>query len=225
MVPASDHTHNPTPAAESAAPPRAITVYCSSSPAIDPAFATVARAAGQAIGSRNLRMVYGGGSLGLMGETARACRDAGGHVTGIITERLRDAEMIDDNNHETIVVNTMRERKRLMEEKGDAFLVLPGGIGTLEEFFEILVGRLLGEHAKPIALVNTTDPLERERYYDPLLRMMTHMADHKFMSPSVMNLIRVCENLDQLEATFDDWTTNPGHTPGDLDAMLPGRLT
>ena len=111
--------------------PRSVTVYCSSSPRVDPSFVAVAREVGTLLGESGRELVYGGGSQGLMGEVARSCRDAGGRVVGIITERLRDAELLDDENHENIVVATMRERKRLLEDRGDAFLILPGGVGTL----------------------------------------------------------------------------------------------
>lgn len=148
-------------------------------------------------------MVYGGGRVGLMGETAKSCRDHGGRVVGIITERLRQAEQMDDSNHENIVVATMRERKALLEHRGDAFVILPGGLGTLEEFFEILVGRLLGEHDKPIIVVNADDPEEGEpgnppgRFYDPLLAMVDQLIASRFAKPGVRELFAVCSDADE----------------------------
>ncbi|MEC9372650.1 MAG: TIGR00730 family Rossman fold protein, partial [Planctomycetota bacterium] len=129
---------------------RSVTVYCASSATIDPSYGMVAIELGRRIAESGRALVYGGGSVGLMGHIARSTREHGGRVIGVITERLRDAELLDPDNHENIVVPTMRERKSILESRGDAFIVLPGGVGTLEEFFEILVGRLLGEHNKPI---------------------------------------------------------------------------
>ena len=183
--------------------PKSVTVSCSSRPTVDPSFMVVAREAGTLLGESGRELVYGGGSQGLMGEVARSCREAGGRVVGIITERLRDAELLDDDNDENIVVATMRERKRLLDERGDAFLILPGGVGTLEEFFEVLVGRLLGEHDKPLALVNPRDPMDAPSalpddtgqstcgYWSPLLAMFDHMVHNRFMKPAVRSLFAV----------------------------------
>jgi len=224
-MPPSSRPH-PRSDAPEPAPLRSVAVYCSSSTAIDPAYAEHARSLGVALAERGLTLVYGGGSLGLMGELARACRASGGEVVGVITERLKDAEMVDDHNSEVIVVPTMRERKRLMESRADAFAVLPGGLGTLEEVFEILVGRLLGEHDKPIALLNCADPADNERYFAPLLEMFEHMSNNRFMSPEVLRLVDVVGGTDELLAALDRWRDAAGGGPerGDLDAMLPGRL-
>lgn len=213
--------------------PRSVTVYCSSSPRVDPSFVAVAREVGTLLGESGRELVYGGGSQGLMGEVARSCRDAGGRVVGIITERLRDAELLDEENHENIVVATMRERKRLLEDRGDAFLILPGGVGTLEEFFEVLVGRLLGEHVKPLALVNPRDPIDAPGvplddagqpgagYWSPLLAMFDHMVHNRFMKPAVRTLFAVHADprsaLDALERMAD----SGAHSIDDRD-LLPG---
>jgi uncharacterized protein (TIGR00730 family) len=157
----------------------AITVDCSSSTALDPEFHAPAVAIGRELAHRGITLVYGGGSLGLMGEIARACRDNGGCVIGVITRRLVEMERADSGCDQLIVVDTMRERKRLLEGKGDALLVLPGGIGTYEEFFEILVGRHLGEHAKPIGVLNCRG------YYNPLIALIEHGIEHRFIHPSM----------------------------------------
>jgi uncharacterized protein (TIGR00730 family) len=157
----------------------AITVYCSSSIALDPEFHEPAVAVGRDLARRGITLVYGGGSLGLMGEIARACRANGGCVIGVITRKLVQMERADNACDELLVVDTMRERKRLLESKGDALLVLPGGIGTYEEFFEILVGRHLGEHNKPIGVVNS------HGYYNPLIAMIEHGIEHRFIHPSM----------------------------------------
>lgn len=164
---------------------RSVTVYCSSSTALEPHFATTARAVGAELARRGLVLVYGGGSIGLMGEAARAAKAAGGRVEGIITQQLLDLEQGWTGCDEMIVVGTMRERKRLLEERGDAFLILPGGLGTYEEFFEILVGRYLQNHAKPIGVVND------HGYYDPMIAMIDHGIEHKFIRPAVKDLLRI----------------------------------
>jgi uncharacterized protein (TIGR00730 family) len=164
---------------------RSVTVYCSSSTALEPHFAKAARLVGEELARRKLVLVYGGGSIGLMGEAARAAKAAGGHVVGIITKQLLDLEQGWTGCDEMVVVESMRDRKKLLEERGDAFLVLPGGLGTYEEFFEILVGRYLQNHAKPIGVVND------HGYYDPMIALIDHGIEHKFIRPAVKELVRI----------------------------------
>ncbi len=152
-----------------------ITVYCSSSVHLDADFHEPARRAGAEIARRGLTLIYGGGSIGLMGEVADAAQSAGGKVVGVITQYLMDLEQGRENCDELVIVPTMRERKKRLAEMGDAFLILPGGIGTYEEFFEILVGRQLREHDKPIGIVNSRG------YYNPLIAMMEHGIEHRFI--------------------------------------------
>ena len=160
----------------------AITVYCSSSAHLDPDFHAPATIVGAELARRGITLVYGGGSLGLMGEIARAARAGRGRVISIITKRLFEAERADEGCDELLVVDTMRERKRLLEQRGDGFLILPGGIGTYEEFFEILVGRKLGEHDKPIGVVNS------HGYFNPLVAMIEHGVEHRFIESSIKDL-------------------------------------
>jgi uncharacterized protein (TIGR00730 family) len=215
---------------------RSVTVYCSSSATVEPSFLAVAREVGTILGESGRQLVYGGGSQGLMGEVARSCRDAGGRVVGIITERLREAELFDEANDENIVVSSMRERKRLMEERGDGFLILPGGLGTLEEFFEILVGRLLGEHGKPIAMVNPRDPVDAPfgqrddsgqpsgGYWAPLLAMFDHMVHNRLMKPGVRSLFAVHADPTAAVDALDRMAEAGHHGLNDSD-LLPGIST
>lgn len=159
-----------------------ITVYCSSSDFLDPQFHDEAEAIGAEIARRGLTLVYGGGSVGLMGAIARAARSGGGCVVGIITKALMHKELGDKDCDELVIVDTMRERKKLLEQRGDAFIMLPGGIGTYEEFFEILVGRQLAEHNKPIGVVNA------HGYFNPLIAMIEHGIEHRFIRPAVYEL-------------------------------------
>lgn len=162
-----------------------ICVYCGSRPGAHPAFADTARAVGHWIGSHGGQLVYGGGNNGLMGITAQATLDAGGRVIGIIPKALVEKEWAKNNCTELHVVDTMHERKRMMAERADAFLALPGGIGTFEEFFEVWTWRQLGYHDKPIGLLNEAG------YYDSLLAFLHAGIEQQFMSPWQMDLIRV----------------------------------
>lgn len=178
----------------------AITVYCSSSTHLDADFHAPAVTVGTELARRGITLVFGGGCVGLMGEIARACREAGGEVVGVITKRLLDKEVADQDCDELVVVETMRERKRLLAERGDAFLVLPGGIGTYEEFFEILVGRQLGEHDKPIGIVNSRG------YFNPLISMVEHGIDHRFIKPALRALFYIHPE----PVPVIDWLCNGG---------------
>ncbi len=160
-------------------------VYCGSRDGADPAYAAVAQAVGTWIGAHQGQLVYGGGGNGLMGRVARATRAAGGRVVGIIPEALRSIENLQTDCDETHVVQTMHERKRMMAERADAFVALPGGIGTFEEFFEVWTWRQLGYHDKPVGLLNT------EGYYDGLVAFARHSVAQGFLSDAQLDLIRI----------------------------------
>lgn len=189
----------------------AVTVYCSSSNSVDASYFDAARQVGSVLARSGRSLVYGGGKVGLMGETARACRAGGGRVIGVITQTLKDAEQMDPDNHETVVVETMRERKRLLEQRGEAMVVLPGGLGTLEEFFEILVGRLLGEHEKPIIVINSPEPGSNGKsgFYDPMLSMIDHMIAQRFAKAGVRGLFTVCADPEQMSRALDEFERSP----------------
>ena len=152
-----------------------VCVYCGSGAGENPAFANAARALGQALAKADTRLVYGGGDLGLMGIVARSVLKHGGHVTGIMPGFLHGRERMLVDVHELIVVDSMHERKHLMFERSDAFVALPGGIGTLEEFVEQLTWSQLGRHRKPIVLVNI------HGFWDPLLELFDKMIGHNFI--------------------------------------------
>lgn len=154
---------------------RRVCVYCGSGKGVNPAFAAAARTLGRAMAERGIGLVYGGGSLGLMGETARAVLEHGGEVTGIIPDFLSDREKMLEEVQELIVTQDMHERKRLMFERSDAIVALPGGIGTLEELVEQLTWSQLGQHVKPICLANI------DRFWQPLLGLLDHMRGETFI--------------------------------------------
>jgi len=132
---------------------------------------------GRILAKNKVKLVFGGGNVGLMGEVARASHDAGGHVTSIVPKAIAQMERQFDAADETIVTDNMHERKGRMFARSDAFVVLPGGIGTLEEVIEVLSWSYLGFHAKPIILMNINN------YWGPLLYLMTHLVDNKFAKP------------------------------------------
>ena len=134
----------------------AICVYCASSEDIDASFADLAARVGAELARRGHSLVSGGGRVSMMGAVASAARAGGAHTVGVIPRALVDFEVADDDADELIVVDTMRERKRIMDERSDGFLVLAGGIGTLEEMFEIWIARTLGMHAKPVVVFDPT---------------------------------------------------------------------
>jgi uncharacterized protein (TIGR00730 family) len=156
-------------------PAHRLCVYCGSSPGHNPAYMEAARELGRCMADAGVGLVYGGGSIGLMGETARAVLNAGGHVTGIIPEFLVSKERMQDGVHELIVTRTMHERKMAMFERSTGFVALPGGIGTLEELAEILTWSQLKQHARPIMLCNIAG------FWDGLLDLIRHMTDEGFI--------------------------------------------
>ncbi|MEY5100797.1 MAG: family protein in fasciation locus [Pseudomonadota bacterium] len=165
-------------------PAFSLCVYCGSRPGTDPAHAEVARAVGEWIGRHGGQLVYGGGHHGLMGIVADATLDAGGHVVGVIPEALVEMEAAHQRCTELHVVANMHERKRLMAERADAFVALPGGIGTFEEFFEVWTWRQLGYHDKPVGLLNVGG------YYDALLDFLRSSVRAGFMGEWQMELVR-----------------------------------
>ena len=167
---------------------RSLCVYCGSSPGDDPAHADDARALGRAMAAAGIRLVYGGGRVGLMGMVADACLAGGGQVTGIIPRFLFNRELGHGGATELIQVESMHERKQLMFERSDAFCILPGGIGTMDETFEIMTWRQLTLHDKPVVLVNHKD------YWQPFLDLIDHIAAGGFCSPGVRGLFTVVEN-------------------------------
>jgi len=160
-----------------AAKPLSICVYCGSRHGSNPAYTTAARALGQAIGEHGWQLVYGGGKVGLMGEVADATLAAGGRVIGVIPQTLQDREVGHTGLTELHVVQTMHQRKQMMAERADVFMALPGGIGTLEELYEVWTWRQLGYHDQPIGLVNTAG------YFDALLSFMESSVSEGFLSP------------------------------------------
>lgn len=175
-----------------AEPAFSLCVYCGSRTGEHPAFAQAAIAVGQWIGAHGGQLVYGGGRNGLMGLVAEATRQAGGRVLGVIPQALVDKEQANHACDELHIVQTMHQRKALMAERCDAFLALPGGIGTFEELFEVWTWRQLGYHDKPVGLLNVAG------YYDGLLSFLKHSTTEGFMGAWQLGLLQVGADADAL---------------------------
>jgi len=155
---------------------KSVCVYCGAASGDDPVYTEAAIELGRTFAQTGVRLVYGGGGVGLMGATARACAEAGGRVTGIIPDFLIGKEQAFDHAHELVVTQDMHERKRLMFERADAFVALPGGVGTLEELVEQLTWVQLNRHRKPVMLLNIAG------FWDPLLALFDHMQATGFIN-------------------------------------------
>ena len=177
---------------------KTICVYCGSGPGSNPRFIETAIALGKILAENRIRLVYGGGSIGLMGALATSVLDHGGTVTGIIPDFLTSRENALTRAQELIVTPDMHERKRLMFERSDAFVALPGGVGTLEELVEQLTWKQLGRHTKPILLANV------DGFWEPLLALLAHMRATQFIRPTlavdVLKAERVEDILPRLRA-------------------------
>jgi uncharacterized protein (TIGR00730 family) len=183
---------------------RRVCVYCGSSGAVEAQFREAASELGACLATAGIELVYGGGRVGLMGLLADAVLAARGKVTGIIPARLRDAEAGHMGVTELVVVSSMHERKRLMAERADAFAILPGGIGTLDEMFEILSWKQLALHDKPILLVDIGG------YWAPLRALLDHIIDNGFAHPRTRGLLRVVPNIAALMAALSEEPTVSG---------------
>jgi len=183
-------------------------VYCGSRPGIDPAYAEAASAIGRELGERGWSLVYGGGNVGLMGVVADAALAAGARVVGVIPESLMRREVGHRALHELHVVPDMHQRKRQMAERADAFVALPGGIGTFEELYEVWTWRQLGYHQKPIGLLNVAG------FYDGLWAFMQHTVVQGFLDRSQLGHVIVDDTPARLlDRLFDE---GPLPAPGDF---------
>ena len=171
---------------------RSICVYCGSGAGTDPAYREAAAQLGREMAQAGIRLVYGGGSVGLMGIVARAVLDNGGDVTGIIPKFLKEREEMLEEAHELVVTGDMHERKRLMFEKSDAFVALPGGIGTLEETVEMMTWAQLGQHHKPVLLANING------FWEPFRQLLEHMRRDGFIRNGLDVTYHVAESAGEI---------------------------
>jgi uncharacterized protein (TIGR00730 family) len=167
-----------------------ICVFCGSARGNDPLYVEGARALGAAIGAHGFRMIFGAGNVGLMGETARAASEAGAPVIGVLPQYLRHVEPPLKSAQETIITPNIQERKQRMIALSDAFVLLPGGLGTLDEFFEVLTEAQLGVHSKPIVVINL------KGYFNPLQAMLDHTIEKGFASEAVLTHFRFAASVE-----------------------------
>ena len=171
---------------------RTVCVYCGSGPGVNPAFVNAAKRLGRLFAEGGVRLVYGGGGLGLMGTIARSVLDHGGEVTGIIPEFLVKRERMLREVTDLVVTSDMHERKRMMFERSDGFVALPGGAGTLEETVEMLTWSQLGQHDKPIVLANV------EGFWAPLVHLFDHMKAEEFIRSGLQLRYLVADSVDSI---------------------------
>ncbi|WP_322892687.1 MULTISPECIES: TIGR00730 family Rossman fold protein [unclassified Yoonia] len=173
--------------------PRSVCVYCGSRDGAQPDFAAAATDTGAMLVRNDWRLVYGAGDVGLMGRVAQAVQQAGGRTFGVIPTHLMAREVGKPDLDQFIVTETMHERKKVMFMNADAVVVLPGGAGSLDEFFEALTWRQLGLHAKPIVLLNING------FWDPLLALLRHVVDQRFAGDDILAFVSVADDVDALE--------------------------
>jgi uncharacterized protein (TIGR00730 family) len=191
----------------SAGPIKTVCVYCGSGRGLKPVYAQAAMALGHDLAQRGIGLVYGGGGLGLMGDVARATIAGGGHVTGIIPEFLLAKENALESVNDLIVTKDMHERKRLMFERSDAFVALPGGIGTLEELVEQLTWSQLGQHHKPIVVANI------EGFWTPFLELLGHMKADTFIRAGLDVRFTVVDRAEHIIPAAEACATANGSVP------------
>ncbi len=197
---------------------KAICVYCGSGPGSNPKFVEFARSFGRILAENNIRLVYGGGSIGLMGAIADSVIDHGGQVTGIIPDFLKAREMMFRRAQEIVVTRDMHERKRLMFERADAFVALPGGVGTLEELVEQMTWAQLGRHKKPILMVNV------DRFWDPLCALLDHMRDMQFIRAGLTVAPLVVNNVEDILPAIRDAIRHVSEGEKEMKTVEPEKL-
>ena len=188
-----------------------VCVFCGSNGGADPAYLAAAEAVGAGLAQRGIRIVYGGGRVGLMGALADSARAAGGEVVGVMPQALVDREIGHTGISDLRVVDTMHERKALMVELADAFVALPGGIGTLEELFEVYTWAQLGIHAKPLALLDVAG------YYEPLAAFLDHAVAQRFLRAESRAMLAIADSIEGVLETFERWRPPAMHKWIDLD--------
>jgi uncharacterized protein (TIGR00730 family) len=171
-----------------------IAVFCSSSPTIDSKYIDLAFDLGAEIAAAGAELVSGGGHISAMGAISQGARSKGGRTIGIIPQKLVDIEFADHDSDELIIVDSMRTRKAKIEDMADAFITLPGGLGTLEELFEIWVGRYLDFHNKPVIIL---DPYN---LYEPLHSLVVHLENHNFVKPGMRELVHWSSSVEDAVA-------------------------
>jgi uncharacterized protein (TIGR00730 family) len=197
---------------------KAVCVYCGSGPGSNPNFVETARNFGRILAENDIRLVYGGGSIGLMGAIAESAVDHGGQVTGIIPEFLKARELMFRRAQEVIVTRDMHERKRLMFERADAFVALPGGVGTLEELVEQLTWAQLGHHKKPILIANI------DGFWDPLCALFDHMREMQFIRAGLTVAPLIVDRAEEILPALREATRDVTEGEKEMKTVEPEKL-
>jgi uncharacterized protein (TIGR00730 family) len=195
-----------------------ICVYCASGPGTNPAFVQTAKDFGRVLAENDIRLVYGGGAVGLMGALANSVLDFGGTVTGVIPEFLTNREHMMLRAQERIVTRDMHERKRIMFERADAFVALPGGVGTLEELVEQITWAQLGRHKKPILIANT------EHFWDPLCTLLEHMRQVEFIRPGLSVEVLIADRVEDILPKLTDAARAVSEAEMEMSPVIAERL-
>ncbi len=195
-----------------------ICVYCASGPGTNPAFVQTAKAFGQIMAENDIRLIYGGGAVGLMGALADSVLDFGGTVTGIIPEFLMNREHMMLRAQERIVTRDMHERKRIMFERADAFVALPGGVGTLEELVEQITWAQLGRHKKPILIANI------EHFWDPLCTLLDHMRQVEFIRPGLSVDVLIADRVEEILPKLTEAARAVSEAEMEMSPVIAERL-
>jgi len=187
-----------------------VCVYCGSRPGKAEHYTEMATVVGEGLARRGIQMVFGAGSVGLMGIAARAAMKAGGHVTGIIPAHLDDIEVTQPGLDEIHITDNMHDRKRMMFDRSDAFVILPGGLGTLDEMMEIITWSQLSLHKKPILLLN------HNGYWDHVLALFDHIVEEGFAAPTIYDLFDIAQSPDDLFSILEQSESGNGSGRSDL---------
>jgi uncharacterized protein (TIGR00730 family) len=197
---------------------KAVCVYCGSGPGNNPKFVDAAQKLGRNLAQNDIRLIYGGGSIGLMGAIAESVVDHGGAVTGIIPDFLKARELMFRRAQEMIVTRDMHERKRLMFERADAFVALPGGIGTLEELVEQLTWAQLGRHQKPILIANI------DHFWDPFCTLLDHMRTMQFIRAGLTVTPLVVDRVEDIVPALRHASQRTAEGSTEMTAVAPEKL-
>ena len=175
---------------------KSLTIYCSSSEKLDQKFYDLSVKIGNFLGQNQINIIYGGGNIGLMGKLSNAALKKGANVLGVIPEFLKKGENLNLNISQTIIVKTMAERKKILFEKGDAFLILPGGSGTIEEATEVISWKILGIHNKPIIIFNF------ENYWNSMIEMYDYAKNNKFGYKNLQSVCKIVKTFEEFSLLF-----------------------
>ena len=176
---------------------KSLTIYCSSSEKLDQKFYDLSEKIGNFLGQNQINIIYGGGNIGLMGKLSNAALKKGANVLGVIPEFLKKGENLNLNISQTIIVKTMAERKKILYEKGDAFLILPGGSGTIEEATEVISWKILGIHNKPIIIFNF------ENYWNAMIEMYNNAKKNKFGDKNLQSVYKIVKSFEEFSLLFN----------------------